>query len=542
MDSTCIVDFASVASMRMNDVYPLFLLCVQGTATPVIEQFVVEKYQILCVKKINKIVTGPLQPTSSSNRMDEAKLRAILTRLSYGLDCNHGGSYGEIKGMLETYIKRNKEADLSTTILQPTLELITSNPRRAPFQTLSTLFSALQDHNNEECVQSTVSICLAALLICSATTATTTSPSYWTALQACLSLSTQTQHHTTTTTTIDKVLGRIIEALDTNGDAEHRIGALTTLSALLLAPHTPSPSSMLMDLAAVVVQRISLFDSSPNVRSTAVATLRAFSTTTAMTTTATEPQHNDDDQNTNSSSIYFQMSPPPSETMPTPSLSGPPSSSSRHHEKSPLAALAMAPLPDFSPPSPSQSVFESSHPEASASAEAEEAELEEIKNFLRGSIVSPWAVPSHPSQTPKNDDDMEDMFSEGWSDGLLPSSHVAAIRGDYASLLRSAIQRVHDYDDTPLDTCKIESILQRVLDLHSERLYEMHTNSAEEALVRKSQTAKDDVDGLERYAETLEQQVHILVAQEHAEFMERVLPVMADMLASTPMAQLMENI
>jgi len=160
--------------------------------------------------------------------------------------------------------------------------------------------------------------------------------------------------------------------------------------------------------------------------------------------------------------------------------------------------------------------LESGFPELNSTVDFDVAE------FLRGSI-QPEA---HLADSKLQQQQQVSLKIPGLG---ISSKHVAILQEAMDAQFGSGC------DQGPFAEHDIEAILQHALDLHSAQLYDLYVQEAEKALEQASvamQGHSQLATALQNKAKAMEAMVHMTVAQDQSRFLDEILPLFADILAS----------
>lgn len=259
--------------------------------------------------------------------------------------------------------------------------------------------------------------------------------------------------------------------------------------------------------------------------------------------------------------------------LPSPALSKPLSclSTSKSSSRSPLVALALTPFPDFSKPEGEEACpsvgslsLRSASPDIFSTLGSDLDSVNEtlemqVGNFLRGSITHASVAMGAAQRTTNNRPEvLKHQANEAFSpkhgssmaakrssvqdrDEIISLIKLLEGLGPHATLLRAAVKgHMANANDYHFTADEFEGILLRCLDMHSEQAYEEEVERAEAALVRTSHDLEGRPDAgneLQRRAKGLEDKVHTIVADKQEQFMETVIPLLAELLMSPKLLQ-----
>jgi len=327
-----------------------------------------------------------------------------------------------------------------------------------------------------------------------------------------------------------------------------RAGALSTLaslfSSLLLAVECPSPvlasATDFMALSAAIAKRHALYDTSSEVRTAANDLYLVLTSPFPPPSNEAikgidadvEAEEKDSPVGNEVVTIHGKASTPVNESQ---HQAHTPQESTGSTSRSLLCTLAEEPLPDFDDNRTMNdeitqhtdifcedmgldSIFslESGFPELNSTVDFDVAE------FLRGSI-QPEA---HLADSKLQQQQQVSLKIPGLG---ISSKHVAILQEAMDAQFGSGC------DQGPFAEHDIEAILQHALDLHSAQLYDLYVLEAEKALEQASvamQGHSQLATALQNKAKAMEAMVHMTVAQDQSRFLDEILPLFADILAS----------
>jgi hypothetical protein len=481
-----------------------------------------------------------------------------------------------VHAIVSEYVMESEGRQMSHFLLDPVLNAVVEYPERpAPFHVLSCLLVEFKRWKKAEPVLRAATKTLRTL---GGLFSAETLPSLkvYPALQACLLV----LEGRLKPPAVDGIASACFYSLQSRNWA-HKVGALEVLATLVrcsCSAHGENEKSDqrtlltdFLDLAAMIAQRQAQFDPSERVREAACSLLSTIECPVDIVgILGTE---NEKSNSAASIEPYVVNS----TTKGTEYISG-----DIAKPNAPIP-LALTPLPAFSkelsedelcwkeapsPPARAASASIGSVPNSihhspdafsmlASDIQSIDSAIEmDIQTFLRGSILPADAGFGGKTQRQQQCvEQEEDIYSEGWDDILNPScfsnnnneeeeESKLGSGTDADTLIRHvlvhALEQYYNEQGTApsnfnLTTRNIEEILRTCLDLHSEQAYEHHLQRAEALLVRSSQQlrGKPHADAeLQRQVHLLEKDVHRAVAEQQSQFMESVVPEIADILAN----------
>jgi hypothetical protein len=515
-------------------------------------------------------------------------IKASLVRLCYGQDVEVDHQLeSRVHDIVSKYVLKSDGRQITQFLIQPVLTALTDFPERpAPFNTLQCLLVEFQKWKKAEPVLRAAAETLKTLVgLFSTERLPSLSNKVYSALSACISL----LDGRLKPPAVDGVASACFIALESK-DWTHKVGALEVLATLVRCSSTTYDSKEnnqrtlltdFLDLAAITAQRQAHYDPSEHVREAAFSLLSTIECPVSIVDTVVTSKK-DKEKTVSAESV---------EPLDVNSTSKDGNNDNGDTERLELPVpLALTPLPAFSKElsedelclkhaaavpgtaaavSPSiNSVSHTAHysPDAFSMLGSDMKSINsaiemEVENFLRGSIlpVGFEKILGQQRQLVEEDEEAEeDVYSDGWDDVLNPVSfsynnnnnreeeeEEERVLGNGTNagtstnqLLGKALEEhfnEHGSINFNLTTQDIENILRNVLDLHSEQAYEHHLQRAEALLVRSSQQLQGERNAdikLQRQVQLLEKDVHRAVAEQQAQFMECVVPEIADILAN----------